>query len=249
MPATRLFAPGFWPKNSHDTPPTLTKMKRDERPLMPNCGGLDRKTNRVACHVCRRPTASCYCALIEPFDSTPRFIILTQPREAKHRFGTGRMVHLCLRNSVLLQGVDFSCDRWVNDEIARPGVFPFLLYPGAGALSLTQQSPEERSALISAGPRLVIFVLDGTWKSVRKMLRASPNLGALPKLCFEPNSPSTYRIRRQPKPHCYSTIEAIHFVLDWFAPRENGSMAGAPAHDNLLAVFHAVIERQLAYTP
>jgi len=103
--------------------------------------------------------------------------------------------------------------------------------------------------LIAARPRLVIFVLDGTWKSARKMLRASPNLAVLPSLCFEPSAPSTYRIRRQPKPHCYSTIEAIHFVLDWFAPRENAGLAGAPGHDNLRAVFHAVIERQLAYTP
>ena len=60
---------------------------------------------------------NCYCALIEPFDSVPRFVILTQPREAKHRFGTGRMAHRCLSNSLLLEGVDFSADERVDREL------------------------------------------------------------------------------------------------------------------------------------
>jgi tRNA-uridine aminocarboxypropyltransferase len=208
----------------------------------------DRVEYRAVCHACRRPRTSCYCALIEPFDSTPRFIILTQPREARHRLGTGRMAHLCLRNSILLEGVDFSRDPRVNDEIARPGAFPFLLYPGDNALSLSRQSPNQANPLIAVRQRLVIFVLDGTWKSARKMLRASPNLAALPKLCFEPAAPSNYRIRRQPKPHCYSTIEAIHFVLDWFARQANDPAAWPQRHHNLLAVFRAMVDRQLVYT-
>jgi tRNA-uridine aminocarboxypropyltransferase len=209
----------------------------------------DRAEYRAMCHACRRPRTSCYCALIEPFDSAPRFIILTQPREARHRLGTGRMAHLCLRNSVLLEGVDFSRDRRVNDEIARPGAFPFLLYPSDNALSLSRQAPNQANPLIIVRQRLVIFVLDGTWKSVRKMLRASPNLAELPRLCFEPAAPSNYRIRRQPRPYCYSTIEAIRFVLDWFAPRAGSDSPCLQSHHNLLTVFHAMVDRQLAYTP
>jgi len=97
-------------------------------------------------------------------------------------------------------------------------------------------------ALVPAGRQLSVFVLDGTWKSARKMLRLSRNLASLPMICFEPQSPSNYRIRRQPKAHCYSTLEAIHHVLDLFTPR------GSSAHDNLLTVFRSVIDRQLAYT-
>ena len=88
-------------------------------------------------------------------------------------------------------------------------------------------------ALVPAGRQLIVFVLDGTWKSVRKMLRLSRNLASLPMICFEPPSPSSYRIRRQPKAHCYSTIEAIHHVLDLFAPR--GS-----ALNPLMTIFYGV---------
>lgn len=199
---------------------------------------------RAECYSCRRPRAFCYCALIEAFDSETRFVILTQPREAKHRFGTGRMAHLSLRNSLLVEGVDFSADERIHRELYSPAGFPVLLFPGGDAVNLSRQSPQERMTLVPAGRYWVVFVLDGTWKSVRKMLRLNQNLANLPKVCFDPPSPSNYRIRRQPQAHCYSTIEAIHHVLDLFT--RGGS--SQPAHDNLMTVFRLVVDRQLVYT-
>jgi DTW domain-containing protein YfiP len=187
---------------------------------------------------------ACYCSLIEAFDSEPRFVILTQPREAKHRFGTGRMAHLCLSNSLLVAGVDFSNDKRVNREIHSRTGFPVLLFPSKNSINLSRLTPAERMELIPADRKLVVLVLDGTWKSARKMIRLSRNLANLPRICFEPPAPSKYRIRRQPKPHCYSTIEAIHHIVDLFAV--HGSLQRP--HDNLLTVFHAVIDRQLTYT-
>jgi DTW domain-containing protein YfiP len=182
--------------------------------------------------------------MIAPFASEPRFVILNHPREAKHRFGTGRMAHLCLSNSLLLEGVDFSRDARVNRQLEDPSVFPVLLFPSRSSINLTRQSPAERAALLG-GRRSVVFVLDGTWKSVRKMIRLSRNVASLPAVCFEPPSPSSYRIRRQPRSYCYSTIEAIHHLLELLTPPADASQP----HDNLLAVFRSVIDRQLAYTP
>ena len=208
-------------------------------------GGLgDGGSFRAMCHTCRRPRALCYCPLIAPFASEPRFVILSQPREAKHRLGTGRMAHLCLSNSLLLEGVDFSRDLRVNGELGDSGCFPVLLYPSRNSINLTRQSAAQRAALLG-GRGSVVFVLDGTWKSVRKMLRLSGNVASLPAVCFEPPSPSDYRIRRQPRPHCYSTVEAIHHLLDLLAP----AAAATRPHHNLLTVFRSVIERQLAFTP
>jgi DTW domain-containing protein YfiP len=119
-----------------------------------------------------------------------------------------------------------------------------VLFPGEGSINLSRLSLAERLALVPAGRQLIVFVLDGTWKSVRKMLRLSQNLANLPMIAFEPQSPSSYRIRREPEAHCYSTVEAIHQVLELFSPRGQSQ----PAHDNLLAVFRWVIDRQLAYT-
>ena len=209
---------------------------------------LDRAKYRFFCYRCRRPRSGCYCALISPFESEPRFIILTQPREAKHRLGTGRMAHLCLANSSLFEGVDFSEDKRVNREIHDPASCPVLLYLSPSSINLTRQRWRERKTLFPGNRKLVVFVLDGTWKSVRKMIRSSRNLARLPKICFDPPAPSAYRIRREPRPECYSTIEAIHQVIELLTPRLGYQAPFLSPHDNLLAVFRSVIERQLTYT-
>ena len=176
-------------------------------------------------------------------------IILSQPREAKHRLGTGRMAHLCLSNSALIEGVDFTSDQRVNREIDDPLNFPVLLFPSSDSIDLSKLNCRERRALVPNRQRLIVFVLDGTWKSVRKMIGSSQNLRRLPAISFAPATPSAYRIRRQPRPQCYSTIEAIHQVIELFAPDGADHSAAARPHDNLLAVFGALVDRQLAYTP
>jgi tRNA-uridine aminocarboxypropyltransferase len=204
---------------------------------------------RPRCFRCRRPRSSCYCPLITPFESQPRFVILTQPREAKHRFGTGRMAHLCLRNSLLVEGVDLSGNETVRRELNNPRAFPVLLFPRDDALNLSCMTPLERATLTQPERQLLVFVLDGTWKSVRKMIRLSPNLAKLPALSFDPPTPSNYRIRRQPKPFCYSTIEAVHQVIELLAPQQPDDTRDAAPQDNLLTVFRSVIEQQLTFTP
>ena len=203
---------------------------------------------RAWCARCRRPGVGCYCALIEPFDSLPRFVILSQPREAKHRLGTGRMAHLGLGNSLRFEGIDFSQHPQVNHEIADPGNAPMLLFPSCQAVNLAKLTVTERRQLAPGSRTLVVFVLDGTWKSVRKMMRLSDNLRRLPTICFEPLTPSAYGFRREPRPECYSTIEAIHQVIELFnAPAVEQSPA--LRHDRLLKPFHFMVATQLAYTP
>ena len=211
-------------------------------------GWIETAQFRDWCARCRRPGVTCYCALIEPFDSVPRFVILSQPRETKHRLGTGRMAYLGLANSLWYEGVDFSQHPQVNHVIADPANAPMLLYPGRHAVNISKLNALERRSLI-AGPRNpLVFILDGTWKSVRKMLRLSGNLRRLPTICFEPPTPSAYGFRREPRPECYSTIEAIHQVIELFngPDIEDGSVR---RHDCLLKAFHFMVATQLAYTP
>lgn len=203
---------------------------------------------REWCAGCRRPAIGCYCGLIEPFESLPRFVILSQPREAKHRLGTGRMAHLSLANSRWFEGVDFTQHSQVNREIADHANAPMLLFPSRHAVNLSNLTLTERKQL-AVGPRMpVVFVLDGTWKSVRKMLRLSDNLRCLPTICFRPLTASAYGFRREPRPECYSTIEAIHQVIELFNG-PNCAEGAVRRHDGLLKPFHFMVARQLAYTP
>ena len=78
------------------------------------------------------------CASLNPSTQCRAFVILSQPRETKHRLGTGRMAHLGLANSLWYEGVDFSQHPQVNREIADPANAPMLLYPGRQAVNLSK---------------------------------------------------------------------------------------------------------------
>ena len=204
---------------------------------------------RPWCPVCRRPLVACYCPLIKPFTSHPRFAILTQPREAKHRLGTGRMAHLCISNSLLIEGANFSENKQIDTIIRDPNVFSVVLYPGDLSINLSKLSRDQKEALIPRGKEIVVFVLDGTWTTARKMLRLSRNLAGLPAVSFDAPRPSSYRIRTQPRPNFYSTAEAIHHVIDLFSASEDRRATIPKLHDNLLEVFTFAVARQLRYTP
>jgi DTW domain-containing protein YfiP len=181
--------------------------------------------------------------MIAPFESTPRFVILLHPREARHRLGTGRMAHRALGNSRLLEGVDFSRHPWVNQEIDNPANAPMLLFPGPDAVNLTKLEPAGRWALTAAPRTPLVFVPDATWNGVRKILRLSDNLRRLPKICFDPPAPSAYGFRREPRAEYLSTIEAIDQVIKLFA---GDGAEGEHRSERLLAPFRFMVAAQLA---
>ena len=92
----------------------------------------------------------------------------------------------------------------------------------------------------------VVFVIDGTWATARKMMRQSENLHAVPRICFTPSAPSQFRVRKQPKAECFSTIEAIHQCVELLG-EQVGFNLNRREHDNLLNVFNQMVERQLHF--
>jgi hypothetical protein len=110
----------------------------------------------------------------------------------------------------------------------RPAV---LLWPGPGAADLATSPPE--------GP-VTLFAVDGTWSLASKLLRLNPSIAALPRYAVPALGPSEYRIRREPRAECLSTIEALARAL--------GILEGDPApYLAMLEPFRAMVEVQLAY--
>lgn len=185
------------------------------------------------CWQCRRPGALCYCHLIVPFASQPQFVILIHPRERRRATNSGRMAHLCLTNSWLFEEASFvnhsELATIIDDSKHRCG----LLFPGDHSLDLKLWAKGG-----SVTQQDIYIILDGTWAQAKTMLRDSPMLQQLPTVGFTPATPSRFRIRRQPKPHCYGTLETIDFII-----KEVG--ASAPANC-LLSVFDYMVETQIA---
>jgi DTW domain-containing protein YfiP len=147
-----------------------------------------------------------------------KFVILMHPYEFKRiKANTGRLTHICLPDSNLFVGESFDQHDDVQALIKDPKNYPVLLYPGKAAIDLSAipLSDPRLSSLTSElqARRLVVFLLDATWRLARPMLRKSLTLQALPQVMFSNAAPSRYRIKLQPEPGCLSTLEAVHEML------------------------------------
>ncbi len=184
---------------------------------------------RTMCLNCRRPQSSCYCDHLPELATDTKILLLQHPRERDMPIGTARMANLCLTNSELHIGVDWEGSAVLERAISDPTRPAVLLYPSDGAT--LPAAPPIR------GP-VTLIAVDGTWSQTRKMVRQNPTLATLPRLAFCPQVPSEYRIRREPRPYCVSTIEALMIALSSFEADPERFLA-------LLTPFRKMIDRQI----
>jgi DTW domain-containing protein YfiP len=184
---------------------------------------------RSTCYRCFRPSDFCLCGVIPRVENRTPVLIVQHPRERTHPFGTAKLAALGLERSMLL--VDHAgCLR--RDPSALGSLEgAALLYPHPDARDVTTLSAAER-------PRKLV-VIDGTWHHARTLYRDIGVLRALPHLTLPHGLLSDFRIRKQPAPHCLSTIEAIVFALRSLEPETLGL-------DALLDSFRSMQDRQLA---
>lgn len=164
------------------------------------------------CYRCFWPKSLCWCASVTPIETRTRIIILMHPKEYKEeKAATGRLTHICLKNSEIHMGINFDVHPRVQALINDPRYFPMLLYPGREAFNLSEKGfsgcsiPDER--------QLLVILLDATWRNAKKMFSRSPTLQKLPRLMFVPQEKSRFVIKKQPHDWCLSTLEAIHELL------------------------------------
>lgn len=184
---------------------------------------------RPTCHRCLRPAAFCVCTELRPVQTRTRVVLLQHPREARLAICSAWLTRLALENAELHRGFSFEGDARVRELAAQPGAA--LLYPGAGAVPASD---------LAARPPSVLFVIDGTWLQAEKMLAANPTLAALPRIAVSPGVPSGYAgLRREPAPHCLSTLEAVAWAL--------AGLEGAPERfEPMRAAFRRMVDLQLA---
>jgi DTW domain-containing protein YfiP len=113
----------------------------------------------------------------------------------------------------------------------------FVVFPGSEAVNLNRDGKGLLEDTAKDGKRLCLFVIDGTWSQAKAILRRSPRLGALPRISFDPTDASRYRIRRQPREYCLSTVESVHRVIQILEPTEQANV--------LLRLFDRMIDDQI----
>jgi len=141
-------------------------------------------------------------------------LILQHPMEANNAKGSARLLHLSVAGSVMVTGETFDAPalrRLLHDG----GRSPVLLYPALpGERALGIPAPPPMSQPLGVDPaRLLLVVLDGTWRKSRKMLYQNPELQALPRLPLTRMPASHYLIRKAHAPDQLSTLEATCHAL------------------------------------
>jgi len=182
---------------------------------------------RPSCSRCLRPSAFCVCAGLRPVATATRVVLLQHPREARLAICSAWLTRIALENAELHRGVSFERHERVCELAEAPDAA--LLYPGGAPAASRVTAPPS-----------VLFIIDGTWLQAEKMLAANPRLAALPRLEIAPPAPSGYEgLRREPAPHCLSTLEAVAYAL--------ADLGGDPApFEPMRAAFRRMVELQLA---
>ena len=169
------------------------------------------------------------CRDLVPVHARTRVVLLQHPREARLAICSAWLTRISLSNAELHCGFRFSAHPRLRELTRSAGTA--LLYPGPGATlagDAARHPPEH------------LLVIDATWKQSEKMLEANPELAALPRLSVLADGGSGYEgLRREPAPHCLSTIEAVALAL--------GALEGDAARFAPMRVaFREAVARQLA---
>ena len=203
---------------------------------------IEIKKPRINCYKCMKPSSTCICKYISPFQTKTRFIILMHPKEyRKEKSGTGHITNLQLENSEIIVGVDFTNNKRVNAILTKENSCSFLLYPGKDNFNLSIRKSSEINSFMGTNPH--IFILDGTWPCARKILKLSTNLQKLKRVSFDNKIKSKFIIKQQPESLCLSTIESVYTVINLL---KQGELEQCETKGFLIP-FKKMIDYQLEY--
>ncbi|MGN0756331.1 tRNA-uridine aminocarboxypropyltransferase [uncultured Treponema sp.] len=200
----------------------------------------DNENYRQLCFKCMRPVSSCYCKYTAPINCGIKFVFLMHPKEAKkQRTGTGRLASLCLPESEILMGIDFTKNKRLEELLNDPQYYPVLLYPSPDAWTCSKEGFKETIQ----GKKLLAIIVDSTWFCSKKILRYSTNINSLPKFSFTGNYKSIFTFKHEPQEYCVSTIETCYYLIKEL--QSTGIVDKGISPEPLMTVFKQMIKFQL----
>jgi tRNA-uridine aminocarboxypropyltransferase len=191
-----------------------------------------------------RPSTLCYCSKIQPINNRLELIIIQHPKESKHPFNTGNLVHLCLKNSELMIKEQLSIDE-LKELLAVPSA---ILYPSMTWLpevpELTIKKSADNEFHLSGDKELShpvrrLIVIDATWRKSKKMMFQHSQLQSLPRVNLVGNLKSNYRIRNSKLPGALNSVESVYLAFKTLEPENR--------FENMIEVFEHMVTRQLDF--
>lgn len=208
--------------------------------MKPYLSNITRPPSRARCPRCLRPQSACICGWIAPVQSEVKLLILQHPMEVDNAKGSARLLQLSVAGAQMVTGERFDPAE-LQPLLEQEGRVPLLLYPElAGERALRIAAPPAIDAAALEQPsRLLLVVLDGTWRKSRKMLYQNPLLQALPRLPLREMPPSHYLIRKAHAPDQLSTLEATCHALGQLEDVHERYQELLNSFDRFVACFQA----------
>lgn len=189
---------------------------------------------------CFKPVENCLCKYTKEIDTNIKFVLLMHPKEAKRqRTGTGNLAHLCLKNSEIIIGLDYSKNERLKQLLTDSQYYPVMMYPGEEAWT----AQKEGFAQTLNGRTLLVLILDATWFCSRKMIEHNPFLLELPRVSFYGDYRSIFTFKHEPRPEYISTIESCYYFIKEM--QENNLTDKNINPEPLMDVFKEMIKFQL----
>ncbi len=144
----------------------------------------------------------CLCAEIPQIWLPTRVSLIVHRRENSLTTNTARLAHQLLTNSDWFErGGD---DRVPTEVPIDPEESTLILFPSEDSIDLADWKRANPRA-----HRIRIIVPDGNWKQGAKTRKRIAGLSSVPAVKLPPGPPSEYRLRKEPRPECVCTYEAI----------------------------------------
>ncbi len=173
------------------------------------------------CLRCYMRAELCVCPIIPRIATRTQYLILRHRLEGTRTSNTGRLAHLALPNSQLIDyggGEPFD-----GEQLAESGTW--LLYMDGSPAP--QSDPPKR-----------LVILDGTWRQARRMFTRIPQLWRMPRLTLPAPVSPVARLRQPTHAEGMSTLEAIAGAVGMLEGAENGQ--------KLLALHAEAVRRGLS---
>ncbi len=197
---------------------------------------ISKATPREICYACFRPVEHCLCNQARPFEAHCKILLLQHPNERKKYYSTAKLVLSSIKNSNVFRSVDFDLNEVFRGHDLNK---TYLLYPTVNSIDCKEVLLDQNST---------VLVIDGTWREARKILYHNPRLKTLPTISFATPLTSKYRIRKQPKENCLSTLESVGHLLKANATAL-GKLEMLPLYDQLFSIFDQMVAKQISYFP
>lgn len=187
---------------------------------------------KIRCDRCRMHAELCVCSQIPSLDLHTRISLLMHIQEKAKPSNTGRLAHLCLKNSEIRyrgmpDGTPLNLDGLFDENYET-----WMLY-------LSPESETLSEAVVARAEKPVrLLVLDGTWSQASRLgAKMAAQFPQMKHVKLSAGKPSEYRLRTEHHPDGLATFEAIARAL--------GFLEGHAVQAQMEAVFRIMTDRVL----